>query len=116
MAQHNCEDLKLIDTPSTFSTFTHASSDYTSSQSCAHNPMATKCNESQYLTLLKHICAHNPPASQVGQANLSNSLTFPMSTRPWGACFEEICYRNRGAGFLSAMVQVHLPKFEAKDD
>ena len=46
MAHHNCEDLKLIDTPSTFSTFTQASSDHTSNQICAHNPMATQCNQS----------------------------------------------------------------------
>ena len=32
MAQHNCEDLKPIDSPSTFSTFTQASSDHTSNQ------------------------------------------------------------------------------------
>ena len=44
MAQHNCEDLKPIDTPSTFSTFTLASSDYASNQICAHNSMATQCN------------------------------------------------------------------------
>ena len=73
MAQHNCEDLKPTDTPSTVSTFTQASSDHTS------NP----------------ICAHNPSTSQV--------------SRPWGACFEEICYRNRGAGFPSEIVQVHHP-------
>ena len=30
MAQHNCEDLKPIDTPSTFSTFTQASSNHIS--------------------------------------------------------------------------------------
>ena len=44
MTQQNCEDLKPIDTPSTFSTFTQASSDHTSNQICAHNqwqPSAT---------------------------------------------------------------------------
>ena len=46
MAQHNCEDLKPIDTPSTFST--QASSDHTSNQICAHNPMAMLCDQSQY--------------------------------------------------------------------
>ena len=69
MEQHNCEDLKPIDTPSTFSTFTQASSDHTSNQIGAHNSMATQCNQSQYPTLLKQICAHNPSASQVTQAN-----------------------------------------------
>ena len=50
MEQHNCEDLKPIDTPCTFSTFTQASSDHTSNQICAHNSMATQCNQSQYPT------------------------------------------------------------------
>ena len=80
MAQHNCEDLKPIDTPSTFSTLTQGSSDHISNQICAHHPMATQCNQSQYLTLWKQICAHNPSASQVSQANLSNSLNsqYPL--------------------------------------
>ena len=37
MAQHNCEDLKSIDTPSTCSAFTQDSSDHTSSPISAHN-------------------------------------------------------------------------------
>ena len=74
MAQHSCEDLKPTDTPSTFSTFIQASSDHTFHPTCAHNPMATQCNQSQYLTLVKQICAHNPFASRVSRANLSNSL------------------------------------------
>ena len=74
MTQQNCENPKPIDTPSTFSTFTQASSGHTSNPICAHSPMATQCNQSQYLTLLIQICAHNPSASQVSQANLSNSL------------------------------------------
>ena len=82
MAQHNCEDLKLTDTPSTVSTFTQASSHHTSNPICAHNSMATKCNESQYPTLLKQICAHNPSASQVSQANLSNALTSQYPPDP----------------------------------
>ena len=58
MPQHNCEDLKPIDTPSTFSTITQASSDHTSNQICAHNPMETQCNQSQYLTLVKtNLCS-----------------------------------------------------------
>ena len=82
MAQHKCEDLKLTDTPSTFSTFTQASSDHTSNQICAHNSMATQCNQSQYPTLLKQICAHNPSTNQVSQANLSNSLTSQFPPDP----------------------------------
>ena len=111
MAQHNCEDLKPIDTPITFSTFTQASSDHTTNQICAHDPMATQCNQSQYLTLLKQICAHNLQVNQPSQL-----FDFPISTRTWGTYFEEMCYRNRGAGFPSEMVQLHLPKFQTKDD
>ena len=82
MTQHNCEDLKLTDTPSTFSTFTQASSDHTSNQIYAHKPMATQCNQSQYLTSLKQICAHKPSASQVSLANLSDSLTSQYPPDP----------------------------------
>ena len=71
MAEHNCEDLKPTDTPSTFSTFTQAFSDHTSNQMCAHNSMATQCNQFQYPTLLKQVCAHNPSASQLAKP------TFP---------------------------------------
>ena len=71
-----------INNPSTFSTFTQASRDHISNQICAHNPMETQCNQSQYLNLLKQICAHNPSASQVSQANLSNSLTSQYPPDP----------------------------------
>ena len=74
--------MKPTDTPSTFSTFTQASSDHTSNQICAHNSMATQCNQSQYPNLLKQICAHSPSASQDSQANLSNSLTSQYQTNP----------------------------------
>ena len=50
-------------------------SDHFSNQICVHNPMATQCNQSQYLTLLKQICGHNPSPSRVSQANPFNSLT-----------------------------------------
>ena len=82
MAQHKCEDLKPIDTPSTFLTFTKASSDHTSNQICAHNSMMTQCNQSQYPTLLKQNCAHNPSTNQVSQANLPNSLTSQYPPDP----------------------------------
>ena len=115
MAQHSCEDMKPIDTPSRFSTFTQATRDHTLNPIWAHNPMANQYNQSKYLTLLKQICAHNPSTSQVSQANLSNSLTFQYPLDP-GEHFSEICYRNRAARFPSEMIQVHLPKFQAKDD
>ena len=82
MAQHNCGNLKPTDTSSTFSTFTQASCEHTSNQICAHNSMATQCNQSQYRALLKQICAHNPYASHVSQANLSNSLTSQYPPEP----------------------------------
>ena len=82
MAPHNCEDLKPIDTPGTASTLTKASSDHTSNPICAHNSMATQCNQSQYPCLLKQKCAHNPSTNQVSQANLSNSLTSQYPPDP----------------------------------
>ena len=82
MTQRNCENLKSTDTSSTFSTFTQASCEHTSNQICAHNSMATQCNQSQYPALLKQICAYNPYASHVSQANLSNSLTSQYPPEP----------------------------------
>ena len=114
MAQHNCEDLKPTDTPSTVQTFIQAASDHTLNPICAHNPMATQCNQSQYLTLLNKICAHNLSGSQDNQANSLASLCPP--TGLWGLCFEEISCRPRGAGFPSEMVQAHQPKFQPQDD
>ena len=66
--------------------------------------METQCNQSQYLTLLNKNGAHNLSASQDNQANLSNSLI----------CFEEICCRPRGAGFLSEMVKFIYPTSKPK--
>ena len=77
MAEHNCEDLEPTDAQSTVPTAFQASSDHTSKPKCAHDPMATQCNQSQYITLMKQICAHNPSASQVSQTNLSNYLASP---------------------------------------
>ena len=48
MAQHNYEDLKPTDTPYTVPTATQDASDHTFNPRCAHNPMATQCNQSQY--------------------------------------------------------------------
>ena len=99
MAQHDCDDLKPIDTPSTASTFTQVSSDHISNQICAHNSMATQCNQSQYPTLLKEICAHNPSASQVSQANPSNSLTSQYPPDPGDHVLTEICPIRRVGHF-----------------
>ena len=78
-AQHNCEDLKPTDTPSTVPTAFQASSNHTFNPNCAHNLMATQCNQSQYLTLMKQICAHNTPTSQASQIN---PLAFPYPPDP----------------------------------
>ena len=53
MAQHNCEDLKPTDTPSTVPTTLQVSIDHTFNPKWSHNLMATQCNQSQYLTLMK---------------------------------------------------------------
>ena len=82
MAQHKCEDLEPTATPTIVPTFITASSGHTFDPICAHNPITTQCNQSQYLTSLNHICAHNPSASHVSQANLSNSLASPCPPDP----------------------------------
>ena len=48
MAQHNYEGLKPTDTPSAVPTAIQASNDHPFNPWCAHNPMATQCNQSQY--------------------------------------------------------------------
>ena len=48
MAQHNCGELKPTDTPITVPIAIQASSDHPFNPRCAHNPIATKCNQSQY--------------------------------------------------------------------
>ena len=83
MAQHNCEDLNPTDTPSTVPTAFQASSNHTFNPKCAHDPVATQCNQSQYITLMKQICAHNRSASQVSRTNLSNYLASPYPPDPW---------------------------------
>ena len=50
MAQHNYEHLKPTDTPSTVPIAIQAPSDHTFNPKCAHNLMATQCNQSQYST------------------------------------------------------------------
>ena len=82
MTHHNCEDLNPTDTPSTVPTTFQASSDHTFNPKCAHNLMATQCNQFQYLSLMKQICTHNPSASQVSQTNLSNSFASPYPPDP----------------------------------
>ena len=74
MAEHNYEDLDPTDSASTVPTAFQASSDHTSNPKCSHDPMATQCNQSQYITLMKQICAHNPSASQ---------LVKPTSPTTW---------------------------------
>ena len=51
MTQHNCEDLKPTDTPSTVPSAFQASSNHTFNPKCDHNPLATHCNQCQYPNL-----------------------------------------------------------------
>ena len=48
MAQHNYEGLNPTDTPSAVPTTIPASNDHSFNPKCAHNPLATQCNQSQY--------------------------------------------------------------------
>ena len=82
MAQPNCEALDPTDDPITVPTTLQASSDHTFNPKCAHNLMASQCNQSQYSTSLNKIYAHNPSASQNNQVSLSNSLAFPYPPDP----------------------------------
>ena len=82
MAQHNCEGQEPTDYPSTVPTASQASCDYTLKPKCAHNPIVSQCNQSQYLTLMKKHCVHSPSASQASQTNLSNSLVSQYPPNP----------------------------------
>ena len=82
LVHHNCEDLDLTDTPIAVPTALKAPSYSTYNPKCAHNPMETQCNQSQYPTLMKHNCTHNPSVSQVGQNNHSNPVAFPYPPDP----------------------------------
>ena len=79
MAQHNCEDQDPTEYPSAVPTASQASCDHAFKPKCAHNPMVTQCNQSQYLTLMKKNCVHSPSASQARKTNLPNS---PLSQYP----------------------------------
>ena len=82
LAHHNCEDLDPIDTPSAVPTDLQAPSDDTYNPKCAHNPMETQCNQSQYPILMKQNCTHNPSTSQIKESYHSNPVTFPYPPDP----------------------------------
>ena len=82
LAHPNCEDLDPTDTPSAVPTALQATSDDTYNPKCAHNPMETQCNQSQFSTLMKHNCTHNPSTSQVKKSNHINPMAFPYPPYP----------------------------------
>ena len=82
LAHHNCEDFDPTDTPSAVPTTLQAHSDDTYNAKCAHNPMETQCNQSQYPTLMKQSCTHNPSTSQARKSNHSNPVAFPYPPDP----------------------------------
>ena len=48
MAEHNCEELEVTDTPSKVPTVIQSTNGQTFNPTCADNPMATQCSQSQY--------------------------------------------------------------------
>ena len=81
-AHHNYEDLHPTDTPIAVPTTLQVPSDDTYNPKCAHNPMETQCNQSQYPTLMKQNCTYNPSTSQVKKSNHSNPMAFPYPPDP----------------------------------
>ena len=81
LAHHNYEDLDPTDTPSAVPSALHTPIDDIYNPKCAHNPMETQCNQSQYATLMKQNCTPNPSTSQVKKSNHSNPMAFPYQTR-----------------------------------
>ena len=82
LAHPNCEDLDPTDIPSAVPTAFQATSDDTYNPKCAHNPMETQCNQSQFSTLMEHNCTHNPSISQVKESNHINPMAFPYPPDP----------------------------------
>ena len=65
MAQHNCEDLKPTDTPSTAPTFIKASSGHALHPICAHNPFSSQASQdkpsnSMVVQTLGSTCQRSP--------------------------------------------------------
>ena len=82
LVHNNYEDLDPTDTPSAVPTALQAPSDDTYNPKCAHNPMETQSNQSQYHTLMKQNCTHNPSTSQVRKGHHSNPVAFPYPPDP----------------------------------
>ena len=78
--------------PSTFSTFTQASSDHTSNQ----------------------ICAHNPSTNHVSQANLSNSLTSQYPSDPGEHVWKKSATEIREQGFPVKWFKFICPSFKPR--
>ena len=64
IAQHNCQYQEPTDDPSGVPTDSQASCDHTLKPKCAHHPMVTRCNQSQYLTLMKKKGVHSTRTCQ----------------------------------------------------
>ena len=88
MDQHSYEYQDPTNTPSTVPTSFQVSCDHSLHPECAHNPMETQCNQSQYPILMKQNCTHNPSTSQFRKSYHSNPETFPYPTDPGGHALE----------------------------
>ena len=82
LTHHNCDDLDPTDTQFAVPTALQAPSDDTSNPKCTHSLMETKCNHSQYPTLVKKICTHDPSTSQVSKSYHANPVAFPYPPDP----------------------------------
>ena len=82
LAHHNCENLDPTENPNAVPTALQAPSDDTYNTMCAHNPMETQRNQSQYPILMKQNCTHNPSTSQIKKSYHSNPVTFPYPPDP----------------------------------
>ena len=88
LAHHNNEDLDPTNDPSEVPPALQAPSDDTYNPMCAHNPLKTQCNQSQYPTLMKQNCTHNPSTSQVKKSYHSKPMAFPYPPKPGKDVFE----------------------------
>ena len=82
LAHHTYEDLDPTETLSAVATALQAPSTDTYNPQCAHNPIETQCNQSQYPSLMKQNCTHSFSTSEDRKSNHSNPVAFSYPPDP----------------------------------
>ena len=89
LAHHNCEDLDPTYTLSALATGHQVPIDDTYNPKCAHNPMETQCNQSQYPTLMKNIIPITLLQARLRKA-ITPTLWLSYTHQILGSMFEKV--------------------------